>query len=532
MITIAMAMGTVGLCAQTWNRLSGLGISGGGQIVTTLHVEDTILYVAGGFNQVDTMSVNNCVFYDGTAWHKMAGTGVVDGIYNVDAIIVYQNTVYAGGGFQNVGWNNQADCFAKWTGVDWTDVGAGPIGIIAQSPYDMKVYKGELYLIGNLYHFYGSPDLYISRWNGSQMLGVGGGLDGGTTMGRVLEVYDGMLIAGGTFGYAGGVYSPCVAAWDGNAWHALGDGLNNYAYSLEADTINNVLYVGGGFTAAGGVPANFIAKWDGENWYPVGVGFDADASGLCMYRNQIYASGPFEHSGIAPVRYLARFNGQVWDTLGTPPNNGLSRAIAAYQDELYVGGGFSTIGDSAIQSLARWHYPADSACKDLSVAIAPFPDTLHTSQLPYKFRSHSYSNNYCAWSFSDGHTANTGHAPWDFNMTPGTYTVSLEVGCTTDTLTAQQQVVIVSDVGINEPGMLEFVVFPNPSTGDIRIRLAGAPESGLRVELYSTDGKKVLEQAVGGQEFTLPVNGLARGTYSCLLLKAGKRVGGEKVVLD
>jgi len=53
-----------------------------------------------------------------------------------------------------------------------------------------------------------------------------------------------------------------VAAWDGNAWSALGSGMDNDVDALAVS--GTTLYAGGDFSTAGGVAANCVAAWDGK----------------------------------------------------------------------------------------------------------------------------------------------------------------------------------------------------------------------------------------------------------------------------
>ena len=78
------------------------------------------------------------------------------------------------------------------------------------------------------------------------------------------------LIAGGSFGTAGGTPAHNIAQWDGTSWSALGQGVNGKVNALTIYKGN--LIAGGEFTLAGGVSANYIAQWDGTAWSPLGSG--------------------------------------------------------------------------------------------------------------------------------------------------------------------------------------------------------------------------------------------------------------------
>src|SRR5438128_4511642 len=63
-------------------------------------------------------------------------------------------------------------------------------------------------------------------------------------------VYNGRLIAGGTFTTAGGSTVNHIAQWNGSSWSPLGSGMNNEVWALTV--YNGALIAGGIFTTAGG----------------------------------------------------------------------------------------------------------------------------------------------------------------------------------------------------------------------------------------------------------------------------------------
>jgi hypothetical protein len=66
------------------------------------------------------------------------------------------------------------------------------------------------------------------------------------------------------------IYCPCydgktsasnIARWDGSQWLPLGSGVNGTVERIIADSASSELYVFGEFTNAGGIPVNGQAKW-------------------------------------------------------------------------------------------------------------------------------------------------------------------------------------------------------------------------------------------------------------------------------
>lgn len=85
-----------------------------------------------------------------------------------------------------------------------------------------------------------------------------------------MAVFDGMLVAGGSFTQAGSAEARFLAAWDGTEWHDLGADLNG---EVEAIAVyDGELVIGGTFSLAGGDSVNCVAAWDGHQWHPMGYG--------------------------------------------------------------------------------------------------------------------------------------------------------------------------------------------------------------------------------------------------------------------
>jgi hypothetical protein len=117
----------------------------------------------------------------------------------------------------------------------------------------------------------------------------------------------GNLYAGGDFTAAGGVSANRIAIWDGNAWSALGSGMNDPVNALAVDAAGN-LYAGGRFTTAGGASANHIATWDGSAWSALGSGMDGPVYALAVDgAGNLYAGGGFTTAGTHASAQVARW---------------------------------------------------------------------------------------------------------------------------------------------------------------------------------------------------------------------------------
>src|SRR5205807_2215403 len=161
-----------------------------------------------------------------------------------------------------------------------------------------------------------------------------------------------------------------VTKWAGNAWSALGSGLNadlnagpfgELIGQVKALAVSGTnLYAGGDFMTAGDSEADFIAKWDGSAWSALGSGLDGEVRALVVSGTDLYVGGYFATAGGSAASNIAKWNGNAWSALGSGLN-GVVYALAVSGTDLYVGGDFSTADGSAASNLAKWNGSAWSA---------------------------------------------------------------------------------------------------------------------------------------------------------------------------
>ncbi|HET6512393.1 MAG TPA: T9SS type A sorting domain-containing protein [Candidatus Kapabacteria bacterium] len=172
------------------------------------------------------------------------------------------------------------------------------------------------------------------------------------------------VVVGGSFDLFG---AKNIAAFDlqTNTWHPIGscDSLIGSVISLE--TYKNDLVVGGYFREVCGKPAGFIARWDGNEWDDLAGGFDENwymtsIEDLHANGNDLYASGYFHSANGDSINHIARFDGWKWHAvdetsidreIGT--NERVNRVLTIDND-VYIGGYFSTAGDLASDKFAVW----------------------------------------------------------------------------------------------------------------------------------------------------------------------------------
>lgn len=233
----------------------------------------------------------------------------------------------------------------------WSPLGTGT----GNSVSALTVYNGSL-IAGGLFQTAGGQAANrVARWNGTSWSPLGVGIENGFNFATVdaLTVYNGSLIAGGDFDFAGSVAAASIARWDGAEWHALGTGLPGAG--VTALTIyNGQLIASGYFSTAGGVPANRIASWNGSAWSPLGAGLDDDVSALAVYNGELIAAGRFLNAGGVGATRIARWNGSVWAPLGSGTDDAV-RALSVVGTNLFAAGEFTSAGGQAVLNVAQWN---------------------------------------------------------------------------------------------------------------------------------------------------------------------------------
>ena len=201
----------------------------------------------------------------------------------------------------------------------------------------------------SLFFFIFSTFFFINTGiiNAQEFAALGSGVDGSV---RAVTVYNGDLIAAGTFNIAGVLVANGIAKWDGNNWSPLAQGMNGPVYAVTV--YNGDLYAGGSFTMAGGVPANRIARWNGTSWVPLGSGVNSTVYCLEVFTNALILGGSFTTAGGLSVNRIVRWNGN-WEVIGAGPNATVY-AMTLFNNQLYVGGMFTTIGGVTVNRITRW----------------------------------------------------------------------------------------------------------------------------------------------------------------------------------
>lgn len=345
---------------SVWQSL-GAGITGGAHI-SGMAVCAGELIVGGAFAGAGDTAAKSIARWNGSSWRAM-GSGL-GGDYpdpEVGAFTVHNGDLIMGGGFRTAGAGGEsASMVARWDPASsvWQPVGSGMSGVASPIVTALGGYNGDLVAGGRFYFAGGVSAANIARWDGAGWLPLGNGVSGGNPITTVaaLAVFRGEMVAAGLFSYAGGLSAANnIARWNSSAWLPLGSGLTGSPYSFGVAALavhEGELIAGGRFTDAGGVPVSRIARWNGSSWQPMGVGATA-VSALAMYNGDMIAAGGFSIAG-GGTAAVARWDGSDWQAVGSTADLSVW-SLAVYHGVLIAGGRFSSVGGMSGNNIALWN---------------------------------------------------------------------------------------------------------------------------------------------------------------------------------
>lgn len=318
---------------STWSALSD-GPSHGA--VNALAVFDDgsgpALYVGGSFLHFNDMSFSNIARWDGASWSAVGDDGVND---EVRSLAVYDDglgggpALYVGGRFivapqgESKG-SSTGGCHGICGGQApegcWCDDFCCGLGDCCAN----KCEACSGCLTGSVPCPEGQYVYAIARWDGTSWSDLDGGFFhsfGSVGTINAMAAFDGELIVGGQFTFAGSTQASQIASWNGTAWSPLPSGVDNPVHSLltfEHDDGEQALFAGGPFSTAGGAPAMGIARWDGKAWTNLNGGTNHIVHALAAFDDgdgmHLYVGGQFTTAGSEPAGRVAR-----WRDCPTPP---------------------------------------------------------------------------------------------------------------------------------------------------------------------------------------------------------------------
>lgn len=397
----ATAGGQVSPRVATWNGTQwsalGIGLSSAPAAIMSWDADgddgplSPVLLLGGTFGQAGGMPIKSLAKWNGSVWAAVdpALSGSVLGLLTWDpdgvgpqparlTVIgrpIFGGTPYSYATLENGTWRKQDPVNARINAAVTMDVRQnGGSALVIGGPF----VGDEAYRINCVaYVEYGPIVDSIER----MVPGFNGG--SGQTIVRGLVGWDPdgdgpreqLLIAGGSFEFAGSTVVHNIASWDGFVWRSMAGGTNGVVTSLAVwrpggpGPEPGILVAGGTFTTAGGIPAKHIAMWDGQSWQPIGTGLNMEVNCLSTWHpagtpgspEQLVAGGIYSAYNDS-IQHIARWNGSIWHGFAAG-TNGPVYAITPWDpdddgplpEQLYVGGRFTEAQGGFVLNIAKWN---------------------------------------------------------------------------------------------------------------------------------------------------------------------------------
>jgi hypothetical protein len=262
-------------------------------------------------------------------WGDEFGLPIANGA--VLCAVLYRGELVVGGNFTLIGGKRIAS-IARWNGIEWVSLGPGLDGPVAALLLD-----GDRLLVGGAFQTAGGvPSQGIAAWDGSRWFRVGpGSIVGEGEFRTVLSLtrYGGALIAGGEFESVSRPGIHGIARLDGMEWKPVGEGVGGVVRDMTV--FRGFLYVTG-YLFQGSSAS--IAQWNASEWTLLEGAPLGDGYALAVYGDRLFLGGNFSAT-VAPYvpNGLAAWNGVSWEA-SIPAGSLTVTQLHVHQDRLVIGG--------------------------------------------------------------------------------------------------------------------------------------------------------------------------------------------------
>ena len=205
----------------------------------------------------------------------------------------------------------------------------------------------------------------IARWSKANQVweAVGNPVTGATIGAVICMAFDaaGNLYVGGSFAnFANIAEADNFAKWDGSAWSALGDGLNEQVRAIEISA-NGVIYISGYFTSAShNNDCKHVAYWNGTAWAPLATGLNGNVLSLKFHPNGcLLIGGDFTNADGTNGDYFCIWDGTSFNSMtnlgATELNQYVFSVDVTPNGTIVIGGTFTNAGgDPNADYVAAW----------------------------------------------------------------------------------------------------------------------------------------------------------------------------------
>jgi hypothetical protein len=349
--------------------------------VTALAELDGRLYAAGMFTTIGGVPANRIAVWDPAAgggvgaWSAL-GSGLNGG---VETMLGVGGRLYVGGSFTIAG-GGAASRIAVWDPAAaggagaWSSVGIGTNGTV----WSLAVHEAQVVVGGDFTVAGGVAAARVARLDPSTGIWSSMGV-GFNDIVRAVHVGSTGLHVGGDFTASGAISTRRIARWDPTAGGGAGEWVRKGSVDngnvLALGEVGGVLHAAGTFDQASGALVRKIAAWDPTAgtvgaWVPLGGGTNQTIETLTTLDGELHVGGRFlsVNTGSSSLvsRHLATWVPSggagvgVWRSADRLAGFNNSVFTAAMLDgDLYVGGEFTSIGDTTFHRIARWRPEAD-----------------------------------------------------------------------------------------------------------------------------------------------------------------------------
>ncbi|GEM_PF-619920 len=322
----------------------------------------TPLYVS------DSNDTTNILMYDGAVYSPMPKTLVTD----VWSMVRYKGKLYAGGmGLAGL---------AAWNGVEWETVEYNG------AFFNLKVMDDKLYAMGRFEQVAGVPARGIAVWNDT----VWSAYDRLDTILSLESSVSDMVNYNGITYVCGNFFSSeypelkdIMMLREDSGWQRVGDFRIGGLGGLHKMLVwRDTLYIAGLMGESSGAPGNCVAAWDGENWHRLqnGVGRPDEGSSAArdirIYNDELWVTGHFTLTNgyaITPDHgSVSKWDGSKWCTMDFR-RMGNSSGFGMWKDELFVVGEVHMLDDTSSRRIVKWvggDY-TDTCVQNMTTAVEP-----------------------------------------------------------------------------------------------------------------------------------------------------------------
>ncbi len=408
------ANGAVVYDGGTWTPLTNGSASTTSPVTAMTTLSNGDVVVGGGFQTIQGSAAHFVARWNGSAWSTI-GSGLFNsnGTYpiaqvkqpitsliemsNGDIVAAGIDLATSDGGAQLV--------MARWNGSTWS--GFSPALTPAPSPLAAfglpnigyitaltPLTGGSLLASGGDFLIGGIPAT-LARWDPTTPEWVDAGLTEKSLVMATVPMNgnpgQGNVIIGGSFeNIAGGADNDFIA-WatqasvlaDVPVWQPLGKGVEDDVSAILV-LPNGDLIVGGQFSAVGNaaeddLSANGVARWSWatSTWSRMGsglvTGFESVNALAVLSTGEIIAGGNFDgnvsiagEAATPLVNNLAIWDGTSWQPMGAGVNGVVYSLAVDENDNVLVGGDFTTAGGNVSAYIARWGCEAVACAADFN----------------------------------------------------------------------------------------------------------------------------------------------------------------------